>query len=225
MVVGPRARLLAPLVLASVSQPPIDQSLTLQSAAAYILRACDPRFLAAVRAEQAFLYRGEAITAAAAVLSPPPDLLAFETYGSIAALSYFQNLERELSDAKSYVCPSNGHIAVADADAAAQWGGACSIWPLGARMHYAYPKDRRDFYPLNRGESSAQRILGGASTIAVDTDIGSALRSGREVMFATEEQATSAAGRGAQGTSARGCAFLAVRASADTELNALLFGE
>ena len=178
--------------------------LTLRDATELIRMRCDPMFLAAVRASGGrFLYRGEDLAAAsAAVLSPPPDLLQLDTYGEREALVYFESLERGLRAASRVAArPSSGHIAVARASAAAQWGPAVSVWPLGAPLHYVWPSARDDFWP-----ASDAQVRAGVSVCSVDAGLAEALRLGREVLFASEQ----------------GADFVAVAATADDEVRRLL---
>ena len=211
-----RARLLAPFVLAGVARVPISP--TVQAAAELIRAHCDPYLLHAVSESHQFLYRGEDMSSNDLIRSPAPDLLLPDTYGSMDAVAYFTRLEREMS-AITFVRPSNGHIAIADASAAAVWGEAASVWPLG-KLHFAYPTRRREFFPSGGRPASS---LGGVDALVLDTDLESALRTGREVMFATEDRPAAAPTRKHSGSADRTSAFVAVRASADDELRALLF--
>ena len=201
-----RSRLLAPLVVLSsgIGFAPPPYALTLDSAAALIKSRCDPSYLAAVQQTGRLLYRGSP-NAVASILAPGFDLLLASTYQDSAALAYFNTLEREMPAA---IKPSNSHIAVADIAAASQWGDVVSVWPLAKGLHYAFPNARRDFYPV-RAAGNAPRApvkstsLGGADQLAIDRDLPIALRDGREVMFAASS-------------------FVAIRASADAEIKALL---
>ena len=219
---------LAPLLLFPLSAPATDaasaalsptsaatiQMLSLTEAVSLISAQCDPTFLTAVRTSGRLLYRGEALLgepslSAAARLCPPPDLLDAATYGNDAdALSYFQTLEGTLARRASSARPSTGHIGVARRDAAAAWGAAVSVWPLG-RLHYVWPLTRSDFWPL--GEQPQEEQPGTTRTRAtdeykVDAGLAEALALGREVLFATE-------GHGSVDS-----AFAAVPAALDGEL-------
>jgi len=180
--------------------------LTLAQAFALIKGECDPAFLGAVcESGGRFLYRGEELPATAALLDPPPDLLQLDTYGSSEALAYFQRLERGLSDQSSAARPSSGHIAVARVEAAAMWGDAVSVWPLGMPLHYCWPRARTDFWPVAEGKQSVG-TLGGAEMCNVDRGLSEALQTGREVLFAAE----------------RGARFVAISASMDEVVRAQL---
>ena len=153
---------------------------------------CDRRFLHAVVASNyRFLYRGvgavdENFVDVISVRHEKSDLLLPNTYGSKAALSFFQRLEEVLRDEP--VKPSNGHLATTSSTDAAAWGStAASIWPSGepTDVHYAWFQDRRLFYP--RASSSLDR----RSIIVDGRDCGKdsledALRGeSMEVMFST----------------------------------------
>ena len=191
------------------------QRLSLTEAVSLISAQCDPTFLTAVRTSGRLLYRGESLLGepslpAAARLCPPPDLLDLRTYGNDAdALSYFQTLEGTLARRASSARPSTGHIGVARRDAAAAWGAAVSVWPLG-RLHYVWPVARSDFWPL--GEQLQHEQPGRTRTKAtdeykVDAGLAEALALGREVLFATEAHG-----------SVEASAFAAVPAALDDEL-------
>ena len=115
------------------SVPNSRSDLSLEQALALIRMECDPAFIAAVRESGGqFLYRGETLPNTAALLAPPPDLLQLDTYSSRAAVNYFWQLERGLEAGHVPARPSSGHIAVARAEAAAQWGETVSVCACGA---------------------------------------------------------------------------------------------
>ena len=175
---GRRAITLAALTL---SLPPPSNDLSVAQAVAIIRAQCDPTFLRAVRTTGALLYRGESLgQSAAQLLSPAPDLLDVATYGSADALRYFETLESALGQAVAR--PSTGHIGVANAEAASQWGAAASIWPLGKPLHYVWPRDRSEFWPA---PSTATQDGG----LATDIGLEDALRHGREILFCAESGA------------------------------------
>ena len=126
------------------------------------------------------------------MLEPAPDLLLAGTYGSTAALRFFEQLERSLAKTGSVARPSTGHIGVADRALAARWGTPVSIWPLGP-LHYVWPRGRDVFWPDQADEAG----------YAIDDALVDALRLRREVLFA------SADGRSA---------FVAVPATRDADL-------
>ena len=196
-----------PLSVAQAAEP-----LSVVQAITRIRAECDPAFISAVQETGRSLYRGEAaLGAAASLLNPTPDLLQLDTYGSTAARRYFQELEAVLAE-KSAARPSTGHIAVSNLEAAAQWGAAASIWPLGQPVHYVWPKRRSNFWPLQYDDGRRDSI----EAYHVDVNLADALRLGREVLFA--------AGGDARGT-AVASAYIAISASADDEVRErLTFG-
>ena len=133
----------------------------------------------------------EVAGAAAVLLDPLPDLLSPETYGDTRATRYFEGLERRT--ALGSARPSNGHVGVAQREAAALWGEASSIWPIG-RLSYVWPASRDAFWPLDGPDGTDD------GKYRVDEGLVEALSLGREVLF------TSDAG------------VLAVRAAADAQL-------
>ncbi len=167
-------------------------ALSVPESARIIRESCDERFLSAVSAAGTFLYRGEPAIDAAAVLEPAPDLLQAGTYGSTAALRFFEQLERSLAKTGSVARPSTGHIGIADRALAARWGTPVSIWPVGP-LHYVWPRGRDVFWP-DKADGAGY---------AIDDALVDALRLRREVLFA------SADGRSA---------FVAVPATRDADL-------
>lgn len=168
----------------ATARPSAAEPLSFANAVSIIQQECDPSFLAAVRASGRFLYRGEDLPTEtpAALLSPPPDLLQLSTYGSRDALAYFERLEGELRQLSQEAArPSVAHIAVPRSEAAAQWGEAVSVWPVGRPLHYVWPRSRDDFWP-----ASADEARGGLSRCRVDEGLAEALQLGHEVLFASE---------------------------------------
>ena len=92
---------------------------------------------------QNFLYRGlspyyENVVlnnhlAAIIIKDEPYDLLDEHTYNSNEAVAYFQGLESEMTSKGMPLKPSNSHLATTCPKAAALWGRAASIWPLGEK--------------------------------------------------------------------------------------------
>lgn len=203
------------------------QPLSLEQAVEQVLASCDPAFLSAVRQSGRFLYRGESSilpprgadagndgTTAAALLCPPPDLLIAGTYGEddSEALAYFKSLERTTL-AGSPVKPSNGHIGVARREAAASWGEASSVWPIGRSLHYAWPAARPDFWPLAEPDTASK----GVKAYRVDTGLVQALQLGREVLFSTDAGTKRHPTSGA-GSCVLGSAYIAIHADLDSEV-------
>jgi hypothetical protein len=205
------------------------QPLSLEQAVGQVLASCDPAFLSAVRQSGRFLYRGESSilsprgadagndgTTAAALLCPPPDLLIAGTYGEddSAALAYFKSLERTAL-ARSPVKPSNGHIGVARREAAASWGEASSVWPIGRSLHYAWPAARPDFWPLAEPKAAST----GVKAYRVDTGLVQALQLGREVLFSTDAGTASRHPTSDAGSCVCvGSAYIAIHADLDSEV-------
>ncbi|CAN0008435.1 unnamed protein product [Ectocarpus fasciculatus] len=100
-----------------------------------------------VRRSSGLLYRGEALSSGGGgkgggprAVTEKPDLLDAETYGSAVAAEYFlaadATMDKEFQAPASR--PSNAHIMVSSKEAAAAWGTACSIWPLGDSLDYSW---------------------------------------------------------------------------------------
>jgi len=123
--------------------------LSLDQTAATLAASCDRRFLHAVIAsDYRLMYRGIPPKDARrpAILSEPSDLLSPLTYGSAEAAAYFRGLEATaMADAP--IRPSNGHLATTNPEAAAAWGRAASVWPLGDDVHFAWLAGGGDFWP------------------------------------------------------------------------------
>ncbi|CAN0395769.1 unnamed protein product, partial [Hapterophycus canaliculatus] len=62
-----------------------------------------------------------------------------ETYGSSVAAEYFRAADAAMDkDFQAAARPSNAHIMISDEKAAAAWGTACSVWPLGDSLDYSW---------------------------------------------------------------------------------------
>ena len=83
---------------------------------------------------------------------------------------------------------------MANQKTASQWGSVVSIWPLGRRLHYAWPRDRDEFWQ--------EGATGSADELVIDTGLPRALRLGREILFSTDD----------------GTPYVAIDASFDAEL-------
>lgn len=124
------------------------------------------------------------------ILCPVPDLLLPETYVDPKAVTYFDCLEARLSSSMSQATlnplqssnpqliakPSNGHIGTADPQQASQWGRIVSVWPLGDRLSYVWPRDRTEFFP--KSVRSCQNDF-----LITNQDLARALQRNREVLF------------------------------------------
>ena len=170
---------------ASSIAPPVQQAeLDLFTAAELIDTRCPPEFLRAVARSRRFLYRGEGLQQPR-VLSPAPDLLQLETYGSQAALEYFMCLETTLAAEGALARPSTGHIGTSRRADAEVWGAAASVWPInvGVSFAYAWPLQRRLFWP-----ATTPSLPAGArcerSALRLDAGLERALTQGHEVRLA-----------------------------------------
>ena len=113
------------------------------------------------------------------ILNPVPDLLLPNTYNAPDALTLFQCIENELPrDVNAR--PSRGHIASATRMDAQEWGTPVSVWPLGENLSYVWRRDQRLFYP---GTSCPD-----LDELAINTQLSTALRLGKEVLFASSFQ-------------------------------------
>ncbi len=160
----------------------------------WICRFTPSDFRAAIRDTGCFLYRGEA-NDQAILWKPIPDLLLPETYGNDPfALEYFQCLENRLVreyTRPSFVeaKPSTGHIATSNPEEAGKWGHVVSVWPLGTRWSYVWPRDKETFF------DDFQSAGCQTDTLVVDTDLNEALQQPREILFATSGLTHAAMGK------------------------------
>ena len=169
-----------------------------------IRQYCPTEFREAVRQSGGhFLYRGEAIGESPTILAPEPDLLISSTYDDSKALEYFQCLEKQLANVDAR--PSKGHIGTADRADAEPWGTPVSVWPLGNRISYVWPKDRKLIYP--GGDCPKDNAL------VVNKGLSNALREGKEVLFASMPLSL---------CSKPASSFLAISAEYDDDLREIL---
>ncbi|CEM36880.1 unnamed protein product [Vitrella brassicaformis CCMP3155] len=93
------------------------------------------------------LYRGEGLDNGieAMLINKEPDLFEPATYGSERVSHFFKQMDTVLRQRGGRALPSNGHIAVADAAIAAQWGEAASIWPIGD-FHWLTFRERQELW-------------------------------------------------------------------------------
>eukprot|EP00752_Nemacystus_decipiens_P002827 g2635.t1 len=116
------------------------------SSAVDLVRAHGQPLLEAVRHSGRFLYRGETLSkrggaegGGSRAVIETPDLLDEETYGSAAAAEYFRAVDVAIDkEFGAFARPSNAHIMVSSKEAAAAWGTACSVWPLGDSLDYTW---------------------------------------------------------------------------------------
>ena len=178
-----RSSLLHGIAAASWHRMPQAELLDLSTAAELISTQCPPGFLRAVARSRRFLYRGEGLQQPR-VLSPPPDLLQLETYGSQAALEYFMCLETTLAAEGALARPSTGHIGTSRRADAEVWGAAASVWPINVQPHlaYAWPVQGRVFWPATPSLLAGARC--GATALRLDAGLERALTQGHEVRLA-----------------------------------------
>ena len=108
----------------------------------------------------------------------PYDLYSPATYNSARAATYFRSLDAALDKSKAPGPRARkAHLAVANAEAAAQWGTAASIWPLGATTYAWGPTV---FWPAK------DRAITVATALRVDEGLADCIRSGNEVLYACD---------------------------------------
>ena len=152
------------------------QQITLGEAVKSIITDGNPDWVRAV-VQAGFIYRGVA-EASPTLRRDPYDLYSPATYNSARAATYFRSLDAALDKSKAPGPRARkAHLAVANAEAAAQWGTAASIWPLGAT---AYAWGPTVFWPAN---ANAQNV---AKSLRVDEGLADCIRSGGEVLYACE---------------------------------------
>ena len=124
-----------------------------------------------------FVYRGVA-EASPTLRRDPYDLYSPATYNSARAATYFRSLDAALDKNRAPGPRARkAHLAVANAEAAAQWGTAASIWPLGATTYAWGPTV---FWPAN---TNAQNV---AKSLRVDEGLADCIRSNKEVLYACD---------------------------------------
>ena len=206
-----------PMLLSSLLNKPAivqldSRDLSFDEAVAVIKKETPPSYIDAVRlAGGRFLYRGESIQTCS-FMSPEPDLLRFDTYSDEIALDYFKRLEECINKLdggrNEIVRPSNGHIATATYSEAAKWGTPVSIWPIGSKLSFAYPKDRELFYD---GTTAPTSRRGWNEDLIIDDNLKEALVLGKEVMFGTTKSGSFHS------------SFVAVPSHFDERLQSILF--
>lgn len=147
-----------PASAATLSAVDIKPLTSVNEAVDVISNSCNRRFLYnVISSNYNFLYRGlipSEAKGSSIRTSEPCDLLNPETYGSVEAASYFAALDKRMAKDRSPVLPSNGHLATTCPKAAAEWGVAASIWPIGEEgVHFAWFEDGGLFWPRNDGAS------------------------------------------------------------------------
>ena len=152
------------------------REISLGEAVKSIITDGNPDWVRAV-VQAGFIYRGVA-EASPTLRRDPYDLYSSATYNSAKAAGYFRSLDAALDKRKAPGPRARkAHLAVANAEAAAQWGTAASIWPLGAT---AYAWGPTVFWPAN---ANAQNV---AKSLRVDEGLADCIRSGGEVLYACD---------------------------------------
>ena len=114
----------------------VVREISLGEAVKAIITDGNPDWVRAV-VQAGFIYRGVA-EASPTLRRDPYDLYSPATYNSARAATYFRSLDAALDKTKAPGPRARtAHLAVANAEAAAQWGTAASIWPLGS-ISYAW---------------------------------------------------------------------------------------
>ncbi len=161
---------------ASASTDGAVREISLGEAVKSIITDGNPDWVRAV-VQAGFVYRGVA-EASPTLRRDPYDLYSPATYNSARAATYFRSLDAAL-DKNKMPGPRarKAHLAVADAEAAARWGTAASIWPLGAT---AYAWGPTAFWPAN---TNAQDV---AKSLRVDEGLADCILSKSEVLYACD---------------------------------------
>ena len=152
------------------------REISLGEAVKAIITDGNPDWVRAV-VQAGFIYRGVG-EAGPTLRRDPYDLYSPATYNSARAATYFRSLDAALDKNKAPGPRARkAHLAVANAEAATEWGTAASIWPLGAT---AYAWGPTVFWPAN---ANAQNV---AKSLRVDEGLADCIRSGNEVLYACD---------------------------------------
>ena len=152
------------------------REISLGEAVKAIITDGNPDWVRAV-VQASFVYRGVA-ESSPTLRHDAYDLYSSATYNSARAATYFRSLDTALDKIKAPGPRARtAHLAVADAEAAARWGAAASIWPLGAT---AYAWGPTAFWPAN---TNAQDV---AKSLRVDEGLADCIRSKSEVLYACD---------------------------------------
>ncbi|CAH0371203.1 unnamed protein product [Pelagomonas calceolata] len=161
---------------ASASTDGAVREISLGEAVKAIITDGNPDWVRAV-VQAGFIYRGVA-EASPTLRRDPYDLYSPATYNSARAATYFRSLDAALDKIKAPGPRARtAHLAVANAEAAAQWGTAASIWPLGS-ISYAWGPTA--FWPTK------DRAITVAESLRVDEGLADCIRDGREVLYACD---------------------------------------
>ena len=171
-----RTFLVAASGAASASTDGAVREISLGEAVKSIITDGNPDWVRAV-VQAGFIYRGVA-EASPTLRRDPYDLYSPATYNSARAANYFRSLDAALDKIKAPGPRARtAHLAVANAEAAAQWGTAASIWPLGATTYAWGPTV---FWPAK------DRAITVAESLRVDEGLADCIRSGNEVLYACD---------------------------------------
>ena len=161
---------------ARASTDGVVREITLPEAVKAIITDANPDWVRAV-VQAGFIYRGVG-EAGPTLRRDAYDLYSSATYNSARAATYFRSLDAALDKTKAPGPRARtAHLAVANAEAASQWGTAASIWPLGAT---AYAWGPATFWPAN---ANAQNV---AKSLRVDEGLADCIRSKSEVLYACD---------------------------------------
>jgi len=161
---------------ASASTDGAVREISLGEAVKSIITDGNPDWVRAV-VQAGFVYRGVA-EASPTLRRDAYDLYSPATYNSARAATYFRSLDAALDKSKAPGPRARkAHLAVANAEAAAQWGTAASIWPLGT-LTYAWGPTT--FWPAK------DRAITAAESLRVDEGLADCIRSGSEVLYACD---------------------------------------
>ena len=161
---------------ASASTDGAVREISLGEAVKAIITDGNPDWVRAV-VQAGFIYRGVA-EASPTLRRDPYDLYSPATYNSARAATYFRSLDTALDKIKAPGPRARtAHLAVADAEAASQWGTAASIWPLGATTYAWGPTA---FWPAS---TNAQNV---AKSLRVDEGLADCILSKNEVLYACD---------------------------------------
>ena len=161
---------------ARASTDGVVREISLGEAVKSIITDGNPDWVRAV-VQAGFIYRGVA-EASPTLRRDPYDLYSPATYNSARAATYFRSLDAALDKVKAPGPRARkAHLAVANAEAAARWGAAASIWPLGAT---AYAWGPTVFWPAN---ANAQNV---AKSLRVDEGLADCILSKSEVLYACD---------------------------------------
>jgi len=161
---------------ASASTDGVVREISLGEAVKAIITDGNPDWVRAV-VQAGFIYRGTP-NLSPTLRRDPYDLYSPATYNSARAATYFRSLDAALDKNRAPGPRARqAHLAVANAEAAAQWGTAASIWPLGAT---AYAWGPTVFWPAK------DRAITLAESLRVDEGLADCIRNGGEVLYACE---------------------------------------